>query len=611
MALTRMRFSIRASDAKHPLVTPDTWEGEIIVPFCLQSPLSGALACLSVKRRTALGLHPPPLAPGLAKKYELWYRRCLQLPRTWREAAGRKRVLLHIGACDYTCVVLVNGVAVGKPHVGGSTAFEYDITDALSGAQEDEVLIKCTDHEETDGKAMEPRGKQLVSSAYRGQGPHVPTLYSNITGLWQSVWIELVGPRYLRRVHCAPRADQEMVDWSLEMRPELAPGTSSAGLVVEAVLFLDVHRKVPLARAVGNLASALFLQVPRGWARLWSPSRPYLYGLKYRLFDRGILVDEVTSYTALRVVAVRGDEILLNGRPLFLRLVLDQGYYPDGLWTAKRQGPCMGDSWDLYTFDWVKKYHEYAGVGLDLAGPFGFNLPNLVLGWHFLFVFLYDVEHEKNGLLLYDRRPKLPQSALKAVSGKPPTTLSVFLAGKSEVFDGRMQTGTMSWQKLVISLEVTTLECQAKFLIVSFNTVASGADWRSALDILLAAAEAQLRRSVVGENAALTASGVGLGWRYLVGAGISLVSSQLDDAGDGGESCCLFAGHYQLQRPPQRAGSRWGPEEGARAPGPDAAAQAATQRHLLRERGKRVQSRHLVGFLLVAASGAGGAGHTG
>ncbi|CAE7214962.1 lacZ [Symbiodinium necroappetens] len=336
-------FGIRpAKDGKNPVKAPDTWDGEILVPFCLQSPLSGALAKLSVKRKKLLGLAGPPCAPGLGKRYELWYRRCLRLPSNWRtgaDEAARQRVILHIGACDYTCVVIVNGVTVGKPHIGGSTAFEYDITEALRNTSEDTVLIKCADHEEMSSGAMEPRGKQLVSKAYAGKGPHVPTLYSNVTGLWQSVWVELVAPRRLRRVQCAPRClnspEQEMDTWELEICPELPEGCPASWLEIEIILFLDSQRKVPLARTSTKLPVSSFrLQIPKGFVRLWGPGSPYLYGLKYRLFDAGTVVDEVMSYTALRVVSIRGDEILLNRRPLFLRLVLDQGYYPDGLWTA-------------------------------------------------------------------------------------------------------------------------------------------------------------------------------------------------------------------------------------------------------------------------------------
>ncbi|CAE7753276.1 GUSB, partial [Symbiodinium pilosum] len=198
----RWQFCIQKRDAKDPTA----FEGNILVPFSLQSPLSGALDSLSNKRKQQLGLSGPPCAPGLSKRYELWYQRGLELPQAWRaQVAQGKCVVLHIGACDYTCQVFVNGTAVGKPHVGGSTAFEYDITGALSSNPVDVLLIKCSDHEEKGANAMELRGKQLVSKAYRGPGPHVPTLYSNVTGFWQSVWIELVGPRRLRRVHCVPR----------------------------------------------------------------------------------------------------------------------------------------------------------------------------------------------------------------------------------------------------------------------------------------------------------------------------------------------------------------------------------------------------------------------
>jgi len=320
---------------------PDTWEGKIKVPFCLQSELSGALNQLSSARRKSLGLEGPPLAPGLGHREALWYRRPLVIPATWRNA--NVRVHLHVGACDSAATVIVNG-NVFPEHRGGSTSFHFDITDALCPkGKENVLLLKCTDRAEEGG--MQPCGKQHVPRAYPGPGPHVPTLYSNITGIWQTVWLEAVPARgHLKRVQIVPRCSEDA--WSLELKPDLC--SSCDGLTFEATLLTSrVARKMPLVTgrvAIGKKRTPeLTLKVPKAAVRLWSPQDPYLYGLRLRLYEGSRIIDEVDSYTALRTVRRVRDEILLNGQPVYLRMVLDQGYYPDGLWTAPSEAALRKD----------------------------------------------------------------------------------------------------------------------------------------------------------------------------------------------------------------------------------------------------------------------------
>eukprot|EP00928_Gymnodinium_smaydae_P020515 TRINITY_DN17929_c0_g1_i1.p1 TRINITY_DN17929_c0_g1~~TRINITY_DN17929_c0_g1_i1.p1 ORF type:complete len:691 (-),score=102.39 TRINITY_DN17929_c0_g1_i1:40-2016(-) len=345
-------FAIQPAKHEDP---PDEWAGRITVPFCLQAALSGALDQLSKKQLRDWHLRPPPLAPGLRKCDALWYRRRLpSLPKAWREDE-ELRVLLHVGACDSAARVAVNGIEFPE-HRGGSTAFTHDITEALRRPRRagcgadgyDEVLVRCTDGAQ-EGK-LEPCGKQLAcNTPYSGEGPHVPTLYSNVSGIWQTVWLEAVPARaHLERVQVVPlRPKTAAGAWRLELRPALAAKAERAGLVFEATLFSTRSRRNEIVTGkltlAGRLKPCLTLVVPAAAARPWSPEDPHLYGLRLRLRAGGEVIDEVQSYAALRTVECSGDEILLNGCPRYMRLVLDQGYYPDGLWTAPSEAALRRD----------------------------------------------------------------------------------------------------------------------------------------------------------------------------------------------------------------------------------------------------------------------------
>lgn len=279
-------------------------------------------------------LESAPLATNLPSKQALWYQRKLQVPEAWRHSD--LRVLLHIGACDSAATVYVNGKRF-QEHIGGSTAFYHDITDALNeagGKGADILQLKCTDRP-IDG-VMQPCGKQFKKSVYAGDGPHVPTLYSNVTGIWQTVWLEAVPAlAHLERVQVQP-CWTSSGDWSLDLFPELPKSARCSGLTFEATLFARVPRQHEIASGRIQLgrSSKLTLKVPQKAVRPWCPEDPHLYGLCLRICKGSSVIDEVKSYTALRTVERRGDQFFLNGQPRYLRLVLDQGYYHDGIWTA-------------------------------------------------------------------------------------------------------------------------------------------------------------------------------------------------------------------------------------------------------------------------------------
>eukprot|EP00927_Polykrikos_kofoidii_P022472 TRINITY_DN20959_c0_g1_i2.p1 TRINITY_DN20959_c0_g1~~TRINITY_DN20959_c0_g1_i2.p1 ORF type:complete len:746 (+),score=94.82 TRINITY_DN20959_c0_g1_i2:82-2319(+) len=352
---------------KKDVEPPDRWLGHITVPFCLQAPLA------ETKLRGS-GITAPPLAPGLKKRDVLWYRRRLhRFPAAWK-GDGTQRLLLHVGACDSVAQVLVNGVKF-EEHRGGNSAFMHDITDALlpprrrggrrrsesdldaecqeedstpvSDGDGDLLLLRCSDH---ICDVIEPRGKQLAQP-YRGEGPCVATLYSNISGIWQTVWLEVVPARaHIQKVLSVPVrkvADNgdEADKWGVTLHPDIPLKISREGLEFEASIFaghrfsqqppLDGRQIATCRRTLaGTRRVAMHIEVPDGAARPWCPEDPHLYGIRMRLLCEGKVIDEVFSYCGLRTVTCRNETVILNGKPIFLRLVLDQGYYPDGLWTA-------------------------------------------------------------------------------------------------------------------------------------------------------------------------------------------------------------------------------------------------------------------------------------
>ncbi|MFI9831078.1 glycoside hydrolase family 2 protein [Streptomyces sp. NPDC051913] len=277
----------------------------ILVPFCPESELSGV---------------------GETDFLEaVWYRRTVTVPAEWTEA----RVLLHFGAVDHDTTVWANGQEVAR-HRGGFTSFTADLGDVVAAGEELTVVVRARDSRHT----VQARGKQ--ATWYANSHCH----YTRTTGIWQTVWLEPV-PRTvaLRR----PRITPELATGSFLV--ELPLSANVAGHRVRATL-TDADGVVVTAegRADLDLCPRLTLAVPEERQRTWSPDDPHLYDLALEVLGPdGAVVDAVRSYAGLRSVSVRGKELLLNGRRVFQRLVLDQGYYPDGLMTAPSDAALVRD----------------------------------------------------------------------------------------------------------------------------------------------------------------------------------------------------------------------------------------------------------------------------
>ena len=274
--------------------------GTITVPFCPESTLSG------------VGYTDFMAA--------VWYRRSFTLP----EEARGQRVLLHFGAVDYRCEAWVNGRSVGT-HEGGYASFTFEITDALQAGEN--TLVVCADDNQRGGR--QPFGKQ--SEKYESHG----CSYTRTTGIWQTVWLEWVSPVYLRNVRLIPDAQ----NGALYLDATLDGDARGMELAAEAS-FAGEHQGCAKAYVDGNHAR-LCLKVKE--ARLWAPGSPNLYDLKLTLAKDGRTVDAMDSYFALRTVSFAGKKCLINGKPVFQRLVLDQGFYPDGIYTAPSDEALRGD----------------------------------------------------------------------------------------------------------------------------------------------------------------------------------------------------------------------------------------------------------------------------
>ncbi len=272
---------------------PDTFEGDILVPFAVESALSG-------------------VGKGVGADKELWYSRTFDIPSSWKG----KRVLLHFGAVDWQTDVWVNDIKIGR-HTGGFTPFSFEITEATK-AKNNRLVVKVwdpTDH------GTQPRGKQVS----RPEG----IWYTPLTGIWQTVWMEPVSNNYITDIRTTPDIDNR----TLTVEPTLC---TNEGTLVEVCVF-DGERQVVSGKSLHR--QPIVLHMPQDM-KLWSPDSPFLYTLKITLKDKeGKVCDEISSYAAMRKYATRRDangivRLELNNKPLFQIGTLDQGWWPDGLYTA-------------------------------------------------------------------------------------------------------------------------------------------------------------------------------------------------------------------------------------------------------------------------------------
>jgi beta-glucuronidase len=280
------------------------------------SGLERGLRTRDLTDRIIVPFAPESAASGIEDTdflHAVWYRRTVDIPIDWAD----RDVLLHFGAVDHDTTVWVNDIEVAR-HRGGFSSFSVPLAGVAAGGETATIVVRARD---TPNEAQ-ARGKQ--STWYANTGCN----YTRTTGIWQTVWLEPVATAHITSLDVVPqRADSTFL-----VTAELSYDVD--GLRLEAELSDASGIVASASVATGDLAPRLTLAIPRDRVRLWSPQDPHLYGLRVRLTRGDDAVDELESYAGLRSVAISGNRLLLNGEPVFQRLVLDQGYWPDTLMTS-------------------------------------------------------------------------------------------------------------------------------------------------------------------------------------------------------------------------------------------------------------------------------------
>ena len=290
-------------------VEPNSFDGNILVPFAVESSLSG-------------------VQKEVGENNELWYKRSFAVPANWKN----KDVVLNFGAVDWKADVFVNDILIGS-HQGGFTPFSFNITPYLTGKSNQKLVVRVWDPSD---RGSQPRGKQTSNP----EG----IWYTPVTGIWQTVWLEPVATNHITSVKSIPNIDNGTMNVTV--------GTSQpCNTAVVEVKLLDKGQVVASAKGVQGKELRLAVQNPT----LWDTSNPYLYDMKVSLTKDGKVVDDVKSYTAFRKISSKRDangimRMQLNNKNLFQYGPLDQGWWPDGLYTAPTDEALLYDI--VKTKDW-------------------------------------------------------------------------------------------------------------------------------------------------------------------------------------------------------------------------------------------------------------------
>ena len=272
----------------------------IVVPFCPESKLSGIGNTDFMKN--------------------VWYRRHFSLT----DSLKGKRLLLHFQAADYLTNVWLNGRHLGQ-HMGSSSPFVFEVTGFVR-EKDNELVVHIFDDTRS---GLQPSGKQCPRQESFG------CLYTRTTGIWQTVWLEAVGTSYISDFRLVPDPKNSRVLLQVEIDGQ------SQGMTVTARAYAKGKQVGTASSAAAWRNTQLVLDLDE--KHLWSPKNPFLYDLEITVSRDKQIVDTVKSYFGLRTVTIEGSAILINGQPIFQRLVLDQGFYPDGIWTAPTDAALRGD----------------------------------------------------------------------------------------------------------------------------------------------------------------------------------------------------------------------------------------------------------------------------
>lgn len=268
------------------------FERKITVPFCPESRLSGVAHTDFIEC--------------------MWYHRKIRIPEEW----NGKKVLLHFGGIDYHSEAFLNGQPIGR-HTGGFSPFCFDLSGHVSSGNEYDLTVRVVDEQRSH---LQPFGKQSPWFKSRGCS------YTRTTGIWQTVWLEAVSGFGLKRCRITPDLD----NGAFTFTPRYF-STDRKNLLHVRILDGSKTAAEYVTVTADGIPFTLRLENPK----VWAPGSPFLYDIEYEVKNRnGKILDSVRSYAGLRKFHIEGDRLFLNNEPIFLRFVLDQGFYPEGIWTA-------------------------------------------------------------------------------------------------------------------------------------------------------------------------------------------------------------------------------------------------------------------------------------
>ncbi|MDR2762213.1 MAG: hypothetical protein LBB88_06380 [Planctomycetaceae bacterium] len=282
----------------------EQFDGRVLVPFPIESSLS-----------------------GVGKSFDrIVYRRQFTIPSTWQ---NNQRILLHFGGVDWETVAYINGQLAGK-HQGAYDPFYFDITNHVKTARNEpnEILVYVYD---PTNHGEQPRGKQSINPS--------GTQYRSVTGIWQTVWIEPVAKSYIQSLSISTDIDQNV----LSIHPSIENPKPELSLRFEV---FDGDNLI--VEAFGGVDGRTMMKIPKNKLKLWKPDSPFLYQIRVQLLERGAPIDQVGSYAAFRKIDLARNaqgilRIRLNNKFLFLMGVIDQGYWPDGLYTPPSDNAIKAD----------------------------------------------------------------------------------------------------------------------------------------------------------------------------------------------------------------------------------------------------------------------------
>lgn len=287
---------------KNQNAIPKTFDGKILVPYPIESALSG-------------------VGKKVGKDNFLWYRKNFQIEKNLKN----KKLILHFGAVDWQTAIFINGKQAGT-HEGGYDPFSFDITPYLKKGRTQEIAIRVWDP--TDA-GPQPRGKQVSNP----EG----IWYTSVTGIWQTVWIEEVPTTYIISTKQTPDIDNHVLNIETFIEESL-PG--------DQINVIALKKGIVAAKSTGNADGNIQLKIPD--PVFWSPGNPFLYDLKIQIIRKGKVIDEAASYFAFRKISMEKDNkgiqrMMLNHQFVFQFGPLDQGWWPDGLYTAPTEEATLND----------------------------------------------------------------------------------------------------------------------------------------------------------------------------------------------------------------------------------------------------------------------------